>query len=248
MNAQAARVESIKFSAESMKRRSNFSLENVERFYNGLSFPLFENYVDGRIRLNIEFYARSTCSRAVLAIVEPLAFPDSELIRSLPEGRETCEFTMFVWIRDVSEIYRPVNSIVRLVLLDRLNVPDAQSGEFLFSPSIESTARILGVGFDVCDDEMRSMLDGTGIMDSKLVNKIIERGPQVMDNGTDGNRGRDVDRRHADVHDCWNRTQSALKSKLQIFIGHRLVLVRFDESGNDGLKLEKVSVGPLYMG
>ena len=61
---------SLELGLEAIKRRSNFLLENLQRFQNGDIVPLWKSYIDGRIYIQVDIVssvkASSGWSRATI--------------------------------------------------------------------------------------------------------------------------------------------------------------------------------------
>jgi hypothetical protein len=242
--------DSLELRLEEINRSADFALENIKRFQNGQVIPLWEKYIDGRICLQVDVSSRPNASEYFArATFEASGLADCECVGSYLSPANSCQFSMLVWIRDVSEKCRPIHSTVRLELLKFREVRDGQSLQANLCPVVESPFRLLGVGFEIFDDELRSILDNTGIMEGKFIGEVVECYPEMMNDCANarGNWQRRFwqgEISHArDLH----RVKS-LCEKSRVIIGERVALVRFDESADQILKLAKVSVGPIYMG
>lgn len=249
MNNQAISEESsLKFGLEAIKRRSNFALENLHRFHNGLVIPAWKSYKDGRIYIQVDVVssvvASSGWSRMTLKASQ---CADSEAMRSGLGTPNRGEFPMLVGVRDISKCFCPLDSFVRLQVFQHGDMRWADSTEPLFRSGVEASSCIFGIGLDVFDDELRSIMDDARVLKGQLINKVVKRGPEMMDDGANRNRcGKGDDGEINALNSTEIDTVNAL-STCQIIIGERVLIFFPSEPFQERFKFVKVSIGPVCM-
>lgn len=247
----ATTSDSLELRLERIDRSADFFLENVKRFEQRTIIPLWQNYIEGRICLNVDlsaareatsdnvaratFYAR--CRELDNDAIDPCG----------PAPLQGCKFPMLVWIGDVTQHCRPFDSEVRLAPFDSTHMFWGKPFEIAPCPVIEPCLRVYGVGFQVLDNELRSVLDDApAIIEREFVNDIVESGPQMVDNRTYQNGSFDRNRGERNPFLC-TEVERKFQKMSGVIILERIALVWLKVFPDDPLQFLKVSIGPVYM-
>ena len=111
------------------------------------------------------------------------------------------EFSMLVGIRNIPKGCCPCSSVVRLQAFNDGDMRRAQADQLRFSSTIKSTTWIFGIGPVGFDDELCSILDDPGILEGKLVDKVVKRGSKMVNNGAHQNCRFERDSRKVEASD-----------------------------------------------
>jgi hypothetical protein len=154
----------LELRAERINYEGNLALENLKGFYDGQTVA--EGYCNGRFSFHLHVGAVRPCAFEY--------FANTISNEGLGTASHDCDFPMLVWVRDVAQGFRPVDSLVRLVRLDSVYVRGRAASQVTWSESLKAVAI-------VANRKLGSVLTGTGIVPSQLKDEMIERGSEVMD-------------------------------------------------------------------
>jgi len=160
---------------------------------------------------------------------------------------------MLVWIGDVTEGFRPCDSLVRLQILNSSYVIGTESRESLLGNIVKPSPDdlplcVLGVGFGVFDDELRTLMLDPRIRERKFIDQVVKSSAEVVENITQDDRKGNLDRPEF----CMGfRSHGQCRANLyrnKIVLGNKVLLIFQTELFDDGFQFLKVFTGPVDPG
>ncbi len=113
----------LELRAKRINHEGDLSLQNIKRFYDGASIA--EEYAHGLASFHFHVGSvRPYASEYFSASVRDMGTATASL---------SSEFPMLVWIGNVTKGFRPIDSFVRLVRLDRVYVRGREVSEWPFA-------------------------------------------------------------------------------------------------------------------
>ena len=137
---------------------------------------------------------------------------------------------MFVGVGNVTQGFSPVDSFVRLVRLDSIDVMTRKALQVTISIGLESFGSIF-------NGELGSRLDLPGVGTSQLVNDVIESRSKVMDTIADGQTDGKRENGLAPLYDDLLR--------FRIILDHHVVILCLAENFDLRYNFPKVFIGPF---
>ncbi|MDX6404226.1 MAG: hypothetical protein QOH70_1681 [Blastocatellia bacterium] len=211
----------LELRAERINYEGDLALDNLKCFYDGLSVA--EGYCDGRFSFHLHVGAVGACAFEY--------FADSVSNQGLGAASYDCDFPVLVWVRDVAQGFRPVNSLVRLVRLDSVYVRGRAAPQITRSESLK-------VQDIVADRKLCSVLADARIVPRQLKDEMVERRSKVMNTIADSERD-NIRQRFADGHDDVRLVPNT------IMLDAETILMRGGIGFNFGNDLVKMFVGPF---
>ena len=150
-----------------------------------------------------------------------------------PRATQDGQVPMLVWIRDITQGFRPFHSLVRLTVLDGIDMTLLQPFQVLFATHIEATPGIRGVDLDIFNDELGVLLDFSRILTRQFIDDVVKRGPQIVDHITNNQR--------KDNRQLWPAIQP---QNLSVLIGKNVVLAVQPEGADQVIRFGEMTVGP----
>jgi len=148
---------------------------------------------------------------------------------------ENGQVSVLIWVRNGCELFRPLNSIVRLQPLDicRMCGTDSAEKAFGLTPSPEALQRAL-------DRELRALLWGAGIKRGKLVDEIVEGRSEIVDRLADENGKHERDRAINSVEAHWRGL------RIEASNGPGTFVLSIDERHDGLVEVSKMFFCPVY--
>jgi hypothetical protein len=157
-------------------------------------------------------------------------------------GADGGQASMLVWVGNVSEVFRPCDSVVRLKSFDGVDVRWRQSSQVLFAPRTKPALGVLGINVKVLDGELGAINLFAGIVQGQFKDEVIQGGPQVLNGIADRQRQLDWNGRKAERRDA----DRDVLPRPFVIIGDYTVFAGVPERYEQTLRLGEMTIGPLY--
>lgn len=237
--------DSLELRLERINRRGNLALKNLERFHDW-SLPIWKRYIDEVLEVYVDFCITDTNGPARIVIKTS----DSSLGNRAPLDQTSTkdgQLSMFVWVGNIVEGFRPCASTIRLEVLDKDDVVMTQPPQLLQGILAE---KVTTVGrspiFGVLDGELSSLLLTPGILPREFVDEVIEGGPKIVDrlpnhdSCVEGNIHKSATREAQIAALAHLEMQS-----IHLLLGNDCILCRFPEAFNNACQLANMSIRPI---
>jgi hypothetical protein len=177
-------LASLELWLEISKRIGDLRKDIFKRMYD--MFSVIESYENNHLDLHIQGLADPTCQRhheaqaifagEVRGRIWVISVPKSYAVF----GAAHDEMPMLIRVRNADEPFRPINSVIRLQVLDfrRMQIVDS------LQKSVTVSAEIF---WAVCNWELSVLLFRAGVKDGESVNEIIKARPKMVDDFPDEN-------------------------------------------------------------
>lgn len=214
--------ESLELRLERINRIADSDYKKIQRFYNA-GLTIAEAYREGVLFIQVHL---------IFVHLEFAAESGDDCGREL--GIEHGKATVLVGIGDGAERFRPLNSTVRLQLLDCPDVIVAKATKIcLPSHFVKEIPAVL-------NRELGSVLNDIAVEDCKLIDDIIERGSQIVDAVADWQTESKQD------NYLWIKEHFDAMRAIKIVLEGNVVYVGLPESLEHLRELIKVFYGPVY--
>ena len=169
--------DSLEFRIERHKEHSNIRFELMERVFNrdpSLGIFQWNLYRHGSDELHVHFDSvRPFCATYRSDWRSSERCNSAASVTNEPSIDGFSDASVFVWIRDIGKDLCPTASVVGLIPLNRCYMNGIDSFEEGWYASPKLLWRFL-------DRELGSILDGTGIESSHLIDKVVQGGSKVV--------------------------------------------------------------------
>jgi len=179
--------ESLELRLKRINRRGNRPLENLKRFQQERF--VWKRYVDFVLRIDIDISTALPDSRKnFFRLTLHRAFAASNDCVTRTTSTNGYQFPMFVWVGNITEGFRPCDSVVGLQTLNLVDMPLVQSAQVSFRAGLKAALFVFGIERDIFDEELRSVLTTAGIVPREFVDEVIEGRTQIVNDLTNYDR------------------------------------------------------------
>lgn len=242
-----APIESLEFRLERINRLGNLQTEVLKGFHDKTSIG--ERYIDRVLNVGIDIKFISTdsreyCARKIFKAAGRHQLHDADAAATTINRRE---LPVLVWVGEFSQGFRPCRSLVRLKILNGIDLRVAESRQVGLNPSGKALLRVFGVNSIVLDRELRSRLFTSGVLPRQFIDEVIQGRPQIVNDVScdNGEIIRDFDRMIAFHRDL---RVEAVVPHIDLLLGDNFILARFPEFLDSRFQFLNMDIGPADTG